>query len=198
MRARNFDTREPHGLGRHARIVHGDELRRHQSRGQAHAFDVDALPRPLPAELVKLVSVRMTLLGGATDASTRSPSERRVRLSGGVGGAANRARRRRSRLARRRSSCGWRPNGGAARSTPALPRARHRGLTRRAAAPTLFAGEPSSADPPRPWKFRTGLLGSGRSFTLPTTVSSQVDYEGKVGVVIGRRARELHAADALT
>lgn len=53
-------------------------------------------------------------------------------------------------------------------------------------APALFA------------KFRTSLVGSGSPVTLPTTVSSQVDYEGELGVVIGRRARHVNPTDAVS
>ncbi len=50
--------------------------------------------------------------------------------------------------------------------------------------PTLFAKYPSS------------VIGHGERIVLPT-LSTQVDYEGELAVVIGRRAREVSHADAL-
>lgn len=51
--------------------------------------------------------------------------------------------------------------------------------------PTLFA------------KYPNCLIGSGESIVLPK-ISSQVDYEGELGVVIGRRARDVSEAEALS
>jgi len=50
--------------------------------------------------------------------------------------------------------------------------------------PTIFAKYPSC------------LIGSGEAIVLPR-ISDQVDYEGELAVVIGRRAREVSEADAL-
>jgi len=50
--------------------------------------------------------------------------------------------------------------------------------------PTIFAKYPSC------------LIGSGEAIGLPR-ISDQVDYEGELAVVIGRRAREVSEADAL-
>jgi acylpyruvate hydrolase len=52
------------------------------------------------------------------------------------------------------------------------------------AAPVLFA------------KFRNALVGSGAAVELPVA-SSQVDYEGELALVVGRRCRHVAAADAL-
>ncbi len=46
-------------------------------------------------------------------------------------------------------------------------------------------------------KFNTALVGHGDSIVLPA-LSSQVDYEAELVVVIGRRARHVAAADALS
>jgi acylpyruvate hydrolase len=51
--------------------------------------------------------------------------------------------------------------------------------------PTVFA------------KFANCVIGPGEAIVLPA-VSSQVDYEGELGVVIGRRTRKVSQADALT
>ncbi len=51
--------------------------------------------------------------------------------------------------------------------------------------PTVFAKYPSC------------LVGSGAAIVLPR-ISSQVDYEGELAVVIGRRARQVAEADALS
>jgi len=53
------------------------------------------------------------------------------------------------------------------------------------ASPTIFAKYPSC------------LIGSGEAIVLPR-ISDQVDYEGELAVVIGRRAREVSEADALS
>jgi acylpyruvate hydrolase len=50
--------------------------------------------------------------------------------------------------------------------------------------PTVFA------------KYPNCLVGSGEAVVLPR-ISNQVDYEGELAVVIGRRAREVSEADAL-
>lgn len=46
-------------------------------------------------------------------------------------------------------------------------------------------------------KFNTALVGHGEAIVLPTA-SSQVDYEAELVVVIGRRARHVAAAEALS
>jgi acylpyruvate hydrolase len=51
--------------------------------------------------------------------------------------------------------------------------------------PTVFA------------KYASCVIGPGEAIVLPK-VSSQVDYEGELGVVIGRRARHVSEADALS
>src|SRR5438270_1195166 len=51
--------------------------------------------------------------------------------------------------------------------------------------PTLFA------------KFPNCVIGPGEAIVLPK-ISTQVDYEGELGVVIGTRARHIGAADALS
>lgn len=51
--------------------------------------------------------------------------------------------------------------------------------------PLIFLKPPSS------------VIGDGEAIVLPA-VSGQVEHEGEIGVVIGRRARNVQAADALT
>jgi 2-keto-4-pentenoate hydratase/2-oxohepta-3-ene-1,7-dioic acid hydratase in catechol pathway len=50
--------------------------------------------------------------------------------------------------------------------------------------PLIFLKPPSS------------VIGDGEAIVLPTA-SAQVEHEGEIGVVIGRRVRNVHAADAL-
>jgi 2-keto-4-pentenoate hydratase/2-oxohepta-3-ene-1,7-dioic acid hydratase in catechol pathway len=52
------------------------------------------------------------------------------------------------------------------------------------AAPNLFA------------KFRSSLVGSGTPIVLPR-ISEEIDYEGELAVVIGRRCKDVEAQDAL-
>ena len=46
-------------------------------------------------------------------------------------------------------------------------------------------------------KFRNSLIGTGASIELPAT-SQQIDYEGELAVVIGRRCKNVEANDALS
>jgi acylpyruvate hydrolase len=46
-------------------------------------------------------------------------------------------------------------------------------------------------------KFRNSLIGPGASIELPA-ISQQVDYEGELAVVIGRRCKNVHVSDALS
>src|ERR1700749_1198615 len=46
-------------------------------------------------------------------------------------------------------------------------------------------------------KFRNSLIGPGAAIELPA-ISQQVDYEGELAVVIGRRCKNISAADALS
>jgi 2-keto-4-pentenoate hydratase/2-oxohepta-3-ene-1,7-dioic acid hydratase in catechol pathway len=45
-------------------------------------------------------------------------------------------------------------------------------------------------------KFRNGLIGSGDNIVLPRT-STEIDYEGELAAVIGRRCREVDPSEAL-
>jgi len=62
------------------------------------------------------------------------------------------------------------------------------------------ARESGLAAPPVPIvfaKFRNSLIGSGVAIELPAT-SQQVDYEGELAVVIGKRCKNLNPSDALS
>jgi len=47
-------------------------------------------------------------------------------------------------------------------------------------------------------KFPTSVIGPGQPITWPSESSSQVDYEAELAVVIGRRARNVAARDAMS
>jgi 2-keto-4-pentenoate hydratase/2-oxohepta-3-ene-1,7-dioic acid hydratase in catechol pathway len=47
-------------------------------------------------------------------------------------------------------------------------------------------------------KYNNSLLGHGGTLPLPTKVSTQFDYEAELVVVMGKRARDVSAADALS
>ena len=47
-------------------------------------------------------------------------------------------------------------------------------------------------------KFANSLIGDGQPVVLPAAHPSRVDYEAELAVVIGRRAREVSAGDALS
>ena len=57
-------------------------------------------------------------------------------------------------------------------------------VTETPVAPNIFA------------KFRNGLIGSGDRIVLPRA-STEIDYEGELAVIIGRRCRGIAASDAL-
>jgi acylpyruvate hydrolase len=57
-------------------------------------------------------------------------------------------------------------------------------------------GEPASSYPILFHKPATSLIGHGRSIVLPR-ISQQIDYEGELAVVIGRRGKSIPEQDAL-
>jgi 2,4-didehydro-3-deoxy-L-rhamnonate hydrolase len=63
------------------------------------------------------------------------------------------------------------------------------------------AAESGSEPPPAPLvfaKFPTSVVGPGADIRWDTAVTTQVDYEAELGVVIGARARNVSVADALS
>ncbi len=60
---------------------------------------------------------------------------------------------------------------------------------------TLRRGDPLPARPIIFAKFANTIIGNGESITHPH-ISESLDYEGELGVVIGRRAANLTLADA--
>jgi 2-keto-4-pentenoate hydratase/2-oxohepta-3-ene-1,7-dioic acid hydratase in catechol pathway len=63
------------------------------------------------------------------------------------------------------------------------------------------AAESGSEPPPAPLifaKFPTSVVGHGAEIRWNTAVTTQVDYEAELGVVIGTRARDVSVADALS
>ena len=63
------------------------------------------------------------------------------------------------------------------------------------------AAESGSAPPPAPLvfaKFPTSVVGPGAEISWDTAVTTQVDYEAELGVVIGKRARNVTMEEALS
>jgi 2-keto-4-pentenoate hydratase/2-oxohepta-3-ene-1,7-dioic acid hydratase in catechol pathway len=63
------------------------------------------------------------------------------------------------------------------------------------------AAESGSEPPPAPLifaKFPTSVVGAGADIRWNTALTTQVDYEAELGVVIGARAREVSPEDALS
>jgi 5-carboxymethyl-2-hydroxymuconate isomerase len=62
------------------------------------------------------------------------------------------------------------------------------------------ARETGREAPPRPLifaKYPSAVIGKGTPITWKTAITNQVDYEGELGVIIGRRAKDVPEADAL-